>query len=544
MMEQGTYDHQERKETEMRLSKHALQEDVLQLANLLVESHPDPYSAGGGPLAFRRRIQSVLESITEEGMTATEFLRLLRPLVASVQDGHTSVRFPEREGTQTPSARLWLDWDTVEGQLYLSGVYRLQDESFLGARLQTLEGVPFAQLTERISQVWGCDNNYHRLVRLSRAFAEPVLLADILGIKALPQWLHLTLLLPDGSEQEVALPLSEEAPGEVIQPASHIFVPTLNAAQMGWSFLDEQHKIACLRATSMWHYREAFEFSQAIGNQAHLDSALEQTVRKVVTGPLPEEIEARIAAIPSATDLLRDVFSAMREAQSTHLVVDVRHNGGGNSIFGAMLLYFLYGLERLLTTDGGYQIKRYSPHFFQVNQNLKPEDYQEALQNGGYDFSMEKVWQKHQQQGWSVEDRERESQDLQGLFAHMPTFSPLFEQRLWEASWTPHVLVLTSADTYSAGFDLAVDLYHQGADLIGVPSAQAANCFIDGLWYGLEHSQLEGWVSFKRSLGFPNDPERGKLLRPHHELTYVYLARQGFDPHATVRLALEHIGEQ
>jgi hypothetical protein len=96
----------------------------------------------------------------------------------------------------------------------------------------------------------------------------------------------------------------------------------------------------------------------------------------------------------------------------------------------------------------------------------------------------------------------------------------------------------------SASFDLAVDLYRQGAVLAGVPSAQAANCFIDGLWYQLKHSQLEGLIAFKRSLGFPNDPERGKLLRPHHELTYAYLARQGFDPDAIVKLALEHIGEQ
>jgi len=352
------------------------------------------------------------------------------------------------------------------------------------------------------------------------------------------------LLLPNGREQEVAFPLSIEAPGEVIQPASHMVGPALNAAQMGWSFLDKQRTIACLRATSLWHYREAFEFSQAVGNQTHLDIVLEETVRKTVTGPLPEEIEARISAIPSATDLLRDLFGAMREAQSTHLIVDVRHNGGGNSVFGAMLLYFLYGLERLLTADGGYQIPRYSPQFFQVNTKLKPEDYREALANGGYDFSMEKVWQKRKLEGWSVEDREREHRDVQHLFALIPTFSALFKQRLWEATWTPRVLVLTSADTYSAGFDLAVDLYRQGATLLGVPSAQAANCFIDGLRYRLKHSQLEGLVSFKRSLGFPNDPERGKVLRPHHELTYAYLAHQGFDPNATLRPALEHIGEQ
>ena len=50
----------------MHLSRGALQEDVLQLATLLVMSHPDPYSAGGGPLAFHRRVQSILDDLPEE----------------------------------------------------------------------------------------------------------------------------------------------------------------------------------------------------------------------------------------------------------------------------------------------------------------------------------------------------------------------------------------------------------------------------------------------------------------------------------------------
>lgn len=58
--------HKESKEAVMHLSRGALQEDVLQLATLLVMSHPDPYSAGGGPLAFHRRVQSILDDLPEE----------------------------------------------------------------------------------------------------------------------------------------------------------------------------------------------------------------------------------------------------------------------------------------------------------------------------------------------------------------------------------------------------------------------------------------------------------------------------------------------
>ena len=524
----------------MQLSQQEIREDVLQLAQLLVESHPDPYAAGGGPLAFHRRVADILEAVPENGLTAQQLLRRVRPLVASLQDGHTSIREPET--SSAPQPRPWVVWEPVEEQLVLTGVYRLADRPLLGARLTLLEGVPFAELVQRVSQLRGCDNIYQQLITLAMAFSDPGLLTEILKYDSLPCSLQLTLLLPDGTEHELELPLSEKAPGEVMTPTSSVStLPTLNAAQLGWSFLDPQRRVACLRATSMMHYREAFEFSQTIGNQMHLDFHLDATTRLVMQEPLPESVEARISVLPSATALLLDLFTAMREANSTHLIVDVRHCPGGNSIFASMLVYFLYGVTGLLDADEGYQIKRYSPLYFENYQNALPESLQREMQNGGYDFSDEQAWQRLQQTGITPEERQRSYEQLQQYFSWMPTFAALFEQRQGEKIWTPDVLVLTSADTYSAGFDVAVALLSYGARIIGVSSAQAGNCFIDALFYRLKHSRLEGSISFKRSLSFPNDLERGKLLRPTHELTYEYLASQRFDPHATISLALEHL---
>jgi hypothetical protein len=59
-----------------------------------------------------------------------------------------------------------------------------------------------------------------------------------------------------------------------------------------------------------------------------------------------------------------------------------------------------------------------------------------------------------------------------------------------------------------------VGLLRHGAEIVGVPSMQAGNCFIDALSFQLKHSGLQGMVSQKWSLLFPDDPERGKLLRP------------------------------
>ena len=77
--------------------------------------------------------------------------------------------------------------------------------------------------------------------------------------------------------------------------------------------------------------------------------------------------------------------------------------------------------------------------------------------------------------------------------------------------------------------------------MVGVPSAQAGNCFIDVLRFRLEHSGLAGWISFKWSQAFPGDAERGRVLRPGRELTYAELAARDFDPHATVAVALDYL---
>jgi len=82
-------------------------------------------------------------------------------------------------------------------------------------------------------------------------------------------------------------------------------------------------------------------------------------------------------------------------------------------------------------------------------------------------------------------------------------------------------------------------LYKLGAILVGVPSGQAGNCFGDVLMFKLNNTGISGQVSFKYMLTFPNDPEKGRVLRPNYELTYDKLASYGFDPNAEILLALE-----
>jgi hypothetical protein len=254
-------------------------------------------------------------------------------------------------------------------------------------------------------------------------------------------------------------------------------------------------------------------------------------------------VDERIAAVPSAAELFRDLFSAMRREHTATLIVDLRRNTGGNSFLGHILGAFLYPLDSLVTTESGYQVPRYSPLYFESHQGDSLEQARArsglALEPGDLDFSEERAWRERQRQRLTPQERERLRQEFLEGAARSPTFARELAAGPLHVPESPRVVVLTSARTYSAGFDLVALLKAHGATVVGVPSAQAGNCFIDTAPFRLEHSGLTGSISFKYSVLFPEDTANGELLRPDRELRFDELAALGFDPHAAVLLALE-----
>jgi hypothetical protein len=165
----------------------------------------------------------------------------------------------------------------------------------------------------------------------------------------------------------------------------------------------------------------------------------------------------------------------------------------------------------------------------------------EGFELGEYDFSSEREWQRRRSGGLTEAAAEARRADIEAMLLYAPTVRRILEHGDWDRCWTPEVTVLTSARTFSAGFDVAVILHKLGARVAGVPPCQAGNCYIDTLGYALDHSGLFGGLSYKRSLLFPDEPEKGRLLRPDLELTLADLESMAFDPDATVRLVLAAI---
>lgn len=501
----------------MPLALADMRADLDELVHVLADSHPDPYSAGGGKIAFHRRADAIRRALPDTGLSAGAFLRRLRPLVASVGDGHTSIGGPRAGGD---ARRLWLGWGVVEDLLHVREVYRSQDRPLLGARLRALGGVRFGDLVERMRQLTGSDNEFDNLRRLAVALRDPGLLADLLDRDGLPETVPVAVQGPEAPAVEVEMPLAPQPPGAGLQPATVLAPPATDAAGLGWGFLGD---VAVLRIDSMGHHREAFESWRATGYTGPLGDRLAAVARAALGGSEPPaDLDARIALVPSATELLRSLVAAMRERRTQTLLVDLRANPGGNSLLGIMLIHFLYGIEATRTLDAGCEIPRYSA--------LYRENHEGSAAADGYDFSQEVAWRAGR-----LDRRE----ELQAYIATSPTFAAEIATGTWAAARSPRVIVLTSAFTYSSAYQTALFLRRLGAKLVGVPSGQAGNVYGDTLGYRLSRSGLHGDISYKRILWFPDGGAAARVLRPDREVTYADLVAMGFDPNASLRLALE-----
>ena len=254
----------------------------------------------------------------------------------------------------------------------------------------------------------------------------------------------------------------------------------------------------------------------------------------------PVKIEDVLAGIPSATEVFKDLVTAMKRAGTKNLIVDLRQNTGGNDLMVPMLFYFLFGRESMVSYNNGFQISRYSDLYFQVYANASlaeiNRDRALSLEVGDYDFSGEQAYSKGNDPAALLKETGE-------YLKKIPTFFKVFSQGLYENFYRPpHLVALCSAWTYSSGFSMLAALAEFGAMIVGTPSAHAGNNFGDSLLFQLTNTKLRGAVSYKQNITFPNDPEKGRCLRPDILLTHKKWAAFDFDPNAEMLLAIEFLG--
>jgi hypothetical protein len=81
-------------------------------------------------------------------------------------------------------------------------------------------------------------------------------------------------------------------------------------------------------------------------------------------------------------------------------------------------------------------------------------------------------------------------------------------------------------------------LHQMGATVVGVPSAQSPNAFMEGTEYVLPESGIQGLISNGMQLFMPQDP-KANVFHPDFETTYSVFAKFNGDQDASLRYALD-----
>jgi hypothetical protein len=518
------------------LTRKQLIEDTRELVRQLELNHPDPYINGGGKIAFHRRFQTILREIPKNGMTIYDYYKHLLPLIASIEDVHTYILSPLKINT---SSGIPIGMRIIDNNLVVSFVYSDILKYLVGAKLLSVDDIPFKELIKRQSKLRGYENEVDNLVNLSINLTK---YRDRIH-RLIPEWqdsssIKAVFLTADGQSHEIFFQYDASRSLKPIHKESKINLPSTDKFEIAYNFIDRN--IALLRISGCVEYRENLENSQNSGypNNEMIKWAKGIYQKQYKKNP-PDSINEIIPRLMSATDVFISLFKEMKQNRTDNLIIDLRDNSGGGSLITEIFIYYLMNFKEAISQFPNYAITKYSTSYFEslpkpsideINNNQEIK-----LEIGDYDFQYEIAYNKN--------DFDLILKDYDKIFLTMPTFNQYYKINKYNAFYKPkNIYVLTSSNTYSAGYYFAVFLYKIGAKLIGTPPGQSGNCFIESLnHFYLPNSNLEGRISDKYMVMFPDDNSKGKLLIPDYQLTYDKYSHFDFDPNSEILFTLEII---
>lgn len=502
--------------------------DVRFFLRSLEEIHPDPYSAFGGKIEFKRRAREIVSAVPDTGLTAGELRQLLLPLIIELRDGHTWLAAPAPGEHRQSAAVLPLEFGVVTDGLYVSRA-AIGYEDLIGYRLASAGGHPTSELGVEARLLAPSENRYGAARTLSRALSERGRAQRLLRLT--DDTLRVRLEAPSGRIAERPLPYE---PSETWDWPAHNGDAGAGrtgpaADPIGWSIL-EPSGAGYLRLRSI-EGREAFEEARG---RADLPTYLSRYYDLYLGRQAPVDPDSALAGVPCFTETAVELLTAMRERGSRQLIVDVRGNGGGWSSLMIPLYVLLYGRRYSEFPFPDTWIDSASPQYLELagwDSTDLARAWGPTYAPGDYRFDTrgapqgDRTWEEYAASlaplGCGLAERARR---LEGR--------PLHAADVW---------VLTDSGTFSAAFHLAYTLWRLGAEVVGTPPAQSGNAYSNVVRVVLPNSGLRGSVSRSVQRLFPDDPLGGRVLMPDHPILWTDLSRFEFSPDAELLYALERM---
>jgi Peptidase family S41 len=514
----------------VHLTREQAVKDVRTFFALLESAHPDPYTNFGGKIEFQRRAQKLIADLPPDGLTVPELTDRLSAFLALLKDGHTRVR-GNRSRWQDPGPRQAVEFGIASDALVIAACDLPALEGVLGDRLVEVNGHSIPELLSRMSAEVSAENEYGTYYGLTIALRSFKLLHNLIPDLDHAQGVRYTLEDPSHKRIERTVFWDGEHPDDPqkwsSKPVQWNGIPHPDQPYY-YSFLQEG-KTAYIRIANMTP-RESYEIMKGY----HVGD-LQQTLTdyyKAHKKEMPADFDAALQGVSSLTEPATQMLQTMKQRASANLIIDLRGNGGGSTPVIVPFFYEIYG--------DAYFGRNNDAEFVQVKSQLYMEKYHSSVEEerkkdpdfalGDYEFT------SGNEPGTAGEKRDKKfaEWDEHGLNWSKPLRN-LEGKPLYRPA---KVIVLCDPGTFSAAFQAMFILHQLGATVVGVPSAQSPNAFMEGTEYVLPESGIRGLISNGTQMFVPHDP-KANVFHPDFQVTYSILANYGGDTDTALRYALD-----
>ena len=344
--------------------------------------------------------------------------------------------------------------------------------------------------------------------------------------------LHLSLLTPDGKSRGLTLPLLSRQEVQNTPMQHNNSWKAYTDKQLAYQFIDNEKQIMLININSIMA-RDNFEYMQKQGLK-DLYRQIGFYYRDILKQEMPADTLLAIRQLPSLSEVFAHMLKEMKKEASSTLIIDLRNNSGGWTPIVLPTLYQLFG-DHFLQTDMDIEFYRIISPLYMQKLQTNLQDFNQAYGTdyayGDYTFSTDEADTTNIEQ--------RRTDFIKNCISSVP--EELRKQQ-GKALYTPeHIYVIINERTFSAAFHYTFYLWKMGATLVGIPSGQAPNTYMEQTLFRLPYTGMQGSISNSIQICFPGKDRCAHTLYPDLMPTYQDYQRYNFDVQTEILYLLDKI---
>lgn len=341
-------DKEEEFNPEKKFTVKQLKDDFVLLRNALEEGHGGLYRYTSKE-ELDRQFENIFKNL-DQTLTEVEFLRLLYPLIANINDGHTGINpsSPYRSYLENEPILLPFKIKFIDKKAYLHRNYSEDEDFALGGEVISINDRPISEILEQMLAVLSSDG--HIQTSKYRRLESTVFLWELYNLLfGKTTSYSITYKLPDNNELK-----KTEVKGLKRKELTNIF--------------EER-------------YPDAAKSPPPIELDYRADIAL-LTIRTFVGGAYQR---AKI----SYPGFMKKSFREFEKKNIKALIIDLRNNGGGSDLFGKIL--FAYLIDKPFTYYKHLRVKKKELSFLEytdvpLEERKLPDNRFKENDSGTYDL--------------------------------------------------------------------------------------------------------------------------------------------------------------